>query len=375
MIKIAKSDLETALKVVTNTFNKSASDIASHFLFRVKDKSLSILSSNGLRIFSSCPVVSASDADVMFTSEGWRVQELINAVPAGTLLTLDPRGSEVGVSVDRGKIEFSSLDPSSFPFWDDTLANAKETAKIPANRLKDAFQHANMFICADEGRTPQLCVAEFRDGVLYSTDQTAVSTVRVVGMEKSSIRLHNSDVPNLISFLDSAKETEVTVLEHERAMLVVRSDGAIFGSSIFGSRFPEFDVDWDLKEDQEWTIFKEDYAGDVRFLRAGAVRNDVRITLEPKGSNVLSLTMASANGKPMTVDLKAQSMVARDGSEALPEGGVPVSHKHLGLALSTHSATTVVLGVTKRNKGGWVRVRDERNGDTYMTTVAWIKKA
>lgn len=376
MIKIAKNDLEAALKVVSSTVGSNGAEISGHYLFRYKAGVLTVLSFNN-RTFSSCPVVCSSDVegDVMFTSEAWRVQDLLNAVPAGTVLNFEPNGSEVVVSGARGKLEFSSLNPSSFPFWDDLLAEAKETARVPAHRLKRAFDHAAMFISNDEQRVAFLCVAEFRNGLLYSTDQIAVSTVKVPGMENSAIRVHEKNIAALRSFLDSAKETEISVLEHDRSLFIVRADGATFGESRFGSRFPDFDINWDLEDDHKWTVNKESFIGNVKFLRCAAVKNDVKLSIKAEGTGRLDMAMKSQSGKPNHVSLESAVLSSKNEALPLPETGVDVSHRHLGLTMAVHGGDRVTLGVSKRDKGGWVRVRDERDGNTYLTTIAWIKSA
>lgn len=376
MIKIAKNDLEAALKVVSSTVGSNGAEISGHYLFRYKAGVLTLLSFNN-RTFSSCPVVCASDSqgDLMFTSEAWRVQELLNAVPVGTVLIFEPGASEVVVSGARGKLEFSSLNPSSFPFWDDLLAEAKETARLPANRLKRAFDHAAMFISNDEARAPFLCVAEFRKGLLYSTDQIAVSAIKVPGMENSAIRVHEKNIAALRAFLDSAKETEISVLEHDRSLFIVRADGATFGESRFGSRFPDFDINWDLEDDYKWSFSKEDFTGNVKFLRCAAVKNDTKLTLKIAGEKTLDMAMKAQSGKPNHVSLESVKMTVKDGALDLPETGVDVSHKHLGLTMGACWGENVTLCVSKREKGGWVRLRDEREGNVYLTTVAWIKPA
>lgn len=389
-IKIAKLDFEQAIGVVGNTVSSTGGDISSHYVFRVKDGKLTIYSYNNIRVFSSCPVVADTDGDVMFTAEAWRVQDMLAAV-SHSVLTLEPeftgdRVTEVTITSDRGGIEFSCLDPSLFPFWDEQIGEAKETARINANRLKNAFAHARMFISTDEGKSPQLCVCEFRGGCLYSTDQTAVSSIRVVGMENSAIRVHGKDVGALISFLDKASDKEgrgeVTILEHERALFIKRDDGAVFGETLFGSRFPDFTVDWSLVDDFTWKIFREEFNGNVRFLSAGAEKGATKLTIEPKG-NDLAMIMASVKGKAKAVDLKTTDSTKKADAQPLPEGGFSISHKHVTLALSDYSDSAVVIGVSKRGKGGWLRVRDERpiaTGDTtgekdmYLTTVAWLKK-
>jgi len=372
-IKIAKSDLEAALKVAGNTVGNA--DLAGHYLFRVLGGKLTILSQNN-RVFSSCPVVASSDEDdVSFTVEAWRISSVVGATPNNSVLSFEPKNGEVRVVTDRGKIDLSSLDPSKFPFWDSILASANETAVIPADRLKSAFAHARMFVSSDEQQSPQLCVAEFREGVLYSTDKVAVSCIKVEGMEKSSLRVHGKDIGALTTFLDSAKGPDVVILEHERAFFVKRSDGAIFGETLFASKFPTLNgVAWDQSDEYTWDIFREEFDSNVDLLLSGAQRGETKLSIALRDGKLV-MGMTAVSGKQMAVDLIPQKSEVKDGAGELPEDGFVVSHTHLTTTLGSHSSNLVRVGASAiPKKGGWVRVQDKRGPDTYLTTISWIKK-
>jgi len=372
-IKIAKSDLEAALKVVGNTVGNT--DLAGHYLFRVVGGKLTVLSQNN-RIFSSCPIISTADEDVTFTVEAWRISNVVGATPNNSVLSFEPKNGEVRVVTDRGKIDLSSLDPSKFPFWDDILSAAKVTAVIASDRLKSALSHAKMFVSSDEQQAPQLCVAEFRDGVLYSTDKIAVSCIKVEGMEKSSLRVHGKDIGALTTFLDSAKGSDVTILEHDRAFFVQRSDGAVFGETLFASKFPTLNgVDWNQSDDYTWDIFREEFDSNVDLLVSGAQRGDTKLSIAFRDGKLV-MGMTAVSGKLMTVDLLPQKVESKKDVGDLPEDGFMVSHTHLTTTLGGHSSNLVRVGVSViPKKGGWVRIQDTRGTDIYLTTIAWLKKA
>lgn len=382
-IKIAKSDFEQAVSVVGNSVARTGLDITSHLIFRVQDGKMTLFS-NLNRVFGSCPAVveveGPEDQNVVFTIQATRVAKMLAAVGDGVLtLKLTRTGervTEVEVEMDRGSIEFSSIDPGMFPFWDDMLAEAKETAIVSADRLSAAFSHAKMFISSDDQKSPHLCVAEFRDGCLFSTDQTAVSTVWVEGMEKSAIRVHAKDLGAVIAFLDKADKTPVTILEHERAMFIRRADGAIFGETLFNARFPDFPVDRDAEDEFTWEIIREEFNADLRLLLAGANDDNIIMTLTPRGNDLL-MSMLSASNKPMSLVLKSLKHTQKDGA-VLPNGRFTIDPTRVMHAMSDHSSSTLTVGVTQRKKGGWLRVRDDRGTepgakDIILTTVAWQK--
>jgi len=183
-IVIAKRDLDAALKVVSNTVASGGGDISTHYLFRVRNGSIEILSYSG-RTFSSCPTVATvSDGDKSFTVEAKRISYLLDALSDDAVLTITTgESNEVAISTGRGKNVFASLDPDLFPYWDEVLSGATKTAALPANRLYDALSHAKSFVYDQEQKAPHLCVAEFRNGCLYSTDQMAVAITKVGGMD------------------------------------------------------------------------------------------------------------------------------------------------------------------------------------------------
>jgi DNA polymerase III sliding clamp (beta) subunit (PCNA family) len=373
---ILKSELETALKVVANTVISGGNDLNAHYLFRARAGKVEVLSSSG-RTFSSMEMktLSSNGVDFRFTVEAKRIHCLLDALPKDSSLDLSLSGSEVQVKTDRGVNVFSSLDPAQFPYWDEIYLAAKPTARISAKRLNRAFSHARMFIYDQEAKAPQLCVAEFRKGFLYSTDQMAVSIVKVAGMEESSLRVYGKDVASVLHFLAQASESDVEILEHERAAFFRRGDGAVFGESVFASRFPEVPPDRDLESDRTWEVFLEEVQSNITFLTAGARWDDVTLRFKSKGQDLV-LSMNAVGGKPLTQDLKAQHFALKEGALDLPEDGFSVSHVYLTRTLSDHSSTSVSLGVSRINKkGGWVRVKDNRDGDLYLTTIAWLKNA
>ena len=328
--------------------------------------------------FSSCPVKNATvtGGDVLFTIEAKRLNSCMGFVPSKSNIEFEVKESEIHLTSDRGNLEFSSLNPQGFPFWDEILSEAKETATVAADRLGAAFQHAKEFVFNDEGKAPQLCVAEFRGGCLYSSDQSVVSCIRVIGMESAAIRVHGKDIAPLVAFLNLASGQDVTILEHERAMFVRRADGAIFGMSLFGHSFPPFSVDWDIEDDFRWTMTREEFGDNLSYLKSAAAWEDHTLHLSPKGV-ILGMTMATAaSGKRNTINLRLENSGSKDGVEPLPDSGFPVIGEKIIKAIQNHSTALVKMGASRRKNGGWVRVKDERGEgpvrDTYLTTVAWL---
>lgn len=371
-MNLNSTDLNTALKVVRTTVGTS-SDISSHYVFRTRGGALEVLSYDG-RTFSSCLVPHTKvEEDITFTVEARRIHVLLDSVGDNQALDVSVAESEVVFRTPRGKMTFASLDPALFPYWDDVLGGANLTAAILSDRLHGALAHAKQFTYDQESKNPSLCVAEFRDGVLFSTDQMAVSFVKVPGMEKSNLRVYVKDLPNVLSFLATAKGEDVDVLESDRASFIRRKDGAVFGEALYAHRFPDLTVDWTLEDDQTWDVFQEELLDGVKFLQSGARTDEPKVRFSRDGNN-LNLSMTSVSGKPLPLTIPLVEIKQKEGGVTeMPT--FALTDAYLSKMLNGNTNTKVSLGVTKKGAGGWVRVRDDRGTDTYLTTVAWLKNA
>jgi DNA polymerase III sliding clamp (beta) subunit (PCNA family) len=371
-VNLNSTDLNNALKVVRTTVG-SSSDISSHYVFRSRESGLEVLSYDG-RTFSSCLVPhTKTEEDLTFTVEARRIHVLLDSVGDNQALNVSVSDTEVVFAAPRGKMTFSSLDPSLFPYWDDVLGGATLTAKILSDRLHGALSHAKQFIYDQESKNPSLCVAEFRGGVLFSTDQMAVSFVKVPGMEKSNLRVFVKDLPNVLSFLATAKGDDVEVLESDRASFLRRKDGAVFGEALYAHRFPDITVDWTLEDDQTWDLFQEELLDGVKFLQSGARTDEPKVRFTRDGNN-LHLSMVAVSGKPLPLTIPIVEFHQKEGGVTeMPT--FAVTDAYLSKILNGNGNTKVSLGVSRKGAGGWVRLRDDRNGDTYLTTVAWLKNA
>ena len=371
-VNLNSTDLNAALKVVRTTVGSSR-DISSHYVFRIREGGLEVLSYDG-RTFSSCVVPhTKSDEDMTFTVEARRVHVLLDSVGDNQALDVSVAESEVVFRTPRGKMSFSSLDPSLFPYWDDVLAGATLTAMVLSDRLHGALGHAKQFIYDQESKNPGLCVAEFRGGGLHCTDQMAVSFVRMPGLESCKLRVFVKDLPNVLSFLATAKGEDVEVLEADRASFIRRKDGAVFGEALYAHRFPDISVDWSLEDDQTWSIFQEELLDGVKFLQSGARTDEPKVRFTREGDKI-NLAMTAVSGKPLPLSVPLVEFKQKDGGVTeMPT--FAVTDTYLSKMLNGNINTKVSLGVTKKGSGGWVRVRDDRGTDTYLTTVAWLKNA
>ena len=155
------------------------------------------------RVFSGTritPEIESSE-NGCFTIEGSRLRQWVAAVPTNEEITVDFDGASTTTYASLCKGRFQSLDPSKFPFWDQTIREAAMVCEIDADRLHRVLSYARGFISKDQSKAPQLCVCEFREGNLMATDRVGLVKITVPGMEKSELRVHFKDLAALLSFI------------------------------------------------------------------------------------------------------------------------------------------------------------------------------
>lgn len=381
--QVAKRDLEAALQVVSSSLSSSGSDMSTHILFRAVpaekddgDPGIELLTYSG-RVFSSCPVIaSVKDAGEndkgAFTVDGKRLKLWLDHVKDAALeFTFDE--GEVTAKAPKGRQTFQSLDPSTFPWWDKMLKASKVTATVDANRLAEAISYSRRFISDRESSNPDLCVCEVRDGILYSTDKKAATLIAVAGMAESKMRVHGKDTGGFLSFLASFDQTSVEVLEHDRAIIMRRGDGAIFGESRFQAQFPGLKVQMDEEDQHIWVLPKEDIEGAIGFLTSGAAWEDNQLLFAQGDNGTINLSMMSKTGKTTVLDIKCIESESQDDAPDVPDEGFSLDHFCLTKVLSSWKEDAVRFGINIQGSRGYVRFLDERGGDKFLTIIAWLR--
>ena len=383
--KVAKRDLEAALQVVGSSLNNSGSDISSHFTFRRTGKEegkygIEVLTYAG-QTFSSCPLAAVEFAEVgekkktAFTLEGWRLKDWLKCVAADSVPEFTLADSEVTIRVKRGYQSFQTLDPSQFPYWDKVLGEAVLTATLPANRLAAALAYSRLFILAPDSEEPEKCVCEVIDGIMYSSDKKGVTLIKIPGMESAGVRVHGKDVPGFTSFLATAGEGDVEVLEHDRNTFLRRClDGAVFGESKFQYKFPATKAKIDDPVYHTWDIPCDELRQAVGFLVAGAAKEDNRLRFAPGDSpGAVKLSMENATGKTTLLTLTDITMTSAPKAPEVPEEGFVVDHNVLDRVLSAWKEPVLRFGFSLGGGRGLVRFRHEKLDSIYVTIIATMR--
>lgn len=372
-ITSTKADIVAATRIVENAVQGGDdATISSHFLFRVTDRGLQVLSSNGKRLLASAFVQNAAiDGDhKSFTVSAWRFSQLLKLSPEGPCI-IDFDGSTSKVHIDGRTIRFASLDPSSFPHWDSTFDVAVDVGTVSAGRLFSALSYIRPFVSNMDTRTPALAATECRDGSFLASDSQSLSKVTVAGLEKSTIRIHFGDIPGVNAFLGLDRDVDVSIREHETTIFFVRPDGGVYGVSRWTHAFPNLKVDSNTVR-ASFTIDVESFRYGIRFLSVAAAKGDDRLRFSFRdGSLILSVAAVAGDREEFTVVTKNL-----DGIDSLVEvnkGEFDINTNHITGILDTVDDETVTFGVNWTPKNGYILHRHSVGGDDHVAIVVWKK--
>jgi len=379
-IEVAKPDLEAALQVVSIGTASTGSDLTTHFVFRRRDGVVEVLSNNN-RLGCSMPIagcnVEEGGADA-FTVESSRLNKWISAVEDASL-TLELEDGTVRATSPKGSVKFQSLDPAQFPYWDETLGDTADGISLNAKRLQSALRHVKLFISDKDTTTPKLAVTEISNGSLQATDKGALAVVTIKELAKSNLRIHGKDLAQVLAFLGSCGEDAVEIKEHERCLFLVRQDGGVLSVGRPHHAFPDIQLDKKPGDPHWWSLKADDLQSAINALSASASKEDTRLTFSLEGGTV-GLSMTSAPGDKVTLHLEAiEHGAAEDAKIDMPEKGFDIAYPYLLKLLGQHRGETIKFGLnpqldkkTKKPGGGWVRFREDRDGDDYLTLLVWL---
>ena len=321
-IKVDPAVLAAAAKISAIAVASSAPDVTAHHLFRVRDGKVELLSSNR-SVFMSVDVAGAEvEGDVEpFTFEARRLAALLDSVGGKSSMSFEPgQGGSIQVETGRGKNIFQGLDPSTFPLWDEELAQALPNAVgIKTARLRAALADAAPYVYGDEAKARQLCVAEVRNGVVFATDQRSMYRTWLEGDPALSFRINGRDLRAVVSALSHAKGDDLQVCTHPKVTFFV-AGGVTIGEMLVDVKFPELPTKPGVREGnldagaERWKFFVEDYREVAGLLASAARFEDDRLTFR-RENNTLQLSMKTAGGKVTQIPLALHDATFEVGTE------------------------------------------------------------
>lgn len=373
-IASSKADIVAATRLVENAVQGGDdATISSHFLFRVTDRGLQVLASNGKRLLASAFVPNAvvEGDPKSFTVSAWRFGQLLKLSPDGPC-TIDFDGSTAKVNIDGRTIRFASLDPSTFPYWDSTFDVSVETGRVSAGRLFAALSYIRPFVSTLDTRTPALAATECREGSFLASDSQSLSKVTVAGLEKSAIRIHFGDITGVNAFLGLGRDLDIVVREHDTTLFLVRPDGAVYGVSRWTHQFPNLKIDSDTTR-ATFDIDVESFRYGIRFLSVAAAKGDDSLRFEFRdGGLVLSVSAVAGGREEFKVVTKGLTGIA--ALSDIGRSDFDINTNHITGILDTVSEDTVSFGVNWTPKNGYILHRHTVDGDDHIAIVVWKKK-
>jgi len=396
-IEVAKPDLEAALQVVSIGSAPSRDDLTAHYVFRHReeDNGVEILSNNN-RIGCSMPIqgvqVSLSEDHNAFTVEAWRLNKWIAAVE-DSVLVLEFNEGLVKATSPKGSVKFQSLDPEQFNYWDKTFSEAKKSTTVAAKRLQQALAHMRLFISDKDTTQPKLAVTEMKKAAFQATDKGALALVCLKELD-SSIRIHGKDLGQVMAFLNLSGDEDIEIKEHDKCLFLVRHDGGVLSVGRPPHPFPDINIDREGEDPHYWDLRKEEVISSINALAASASKEDTRVTFTESKKGLVGLSMTSTSGERVSMSLETQSQAVPDGdgeneeaapgwgsqegANPLPKMGFGVSNTYLLKLLGQWKGDVVRFGIHPQaddgdgKAKGWIRFRENRDGDMYLTLLVWL---
>lgn len=381
-IEVAKPDLEAALQVVSIGTGSTGSDLTTHFVFRHLEGSnqVEVLSNNN-RIGTSIPIqgckIELSEDANAFTVESKRLNKWISAVE-DAVLTLELDEGVVKATSPKGSVKFQSLDPEQFAYWDKTYGEAAKSVTVSAKRFQAALGHVKLFISDKDTTTPKLAVTEIPGGSesLQATDKGALAVVTMADLKTSKLRIHGKDLAQVLTFLGLSGDKTIELKEHDRCLFLIRHDGGVMSIGRPPHAFPEINLDKRDGDPHHWVLRKEEVVSAINALAASASAEDTRVTFNSE-ENMVGLTMTSAPGDKVTLRLETQEAASEEDANPIPDQGFDIAYPYLLKLLGQWRGDTIKFGINPqvkdgKSKGGWVRFREDRDGDDYLTLLVWL---
>lgn len=383
-IELAKKDLDGALRVVS--IKEDHTDELSGYLvfrYRQEEEQVEVLAYNarvGVSTRLSGCQVTPGGVD-SFTVEAHRFRKWAGAFADG-VFSLSPLNGELRATVAgpvRGAASFRSVDPTQFPYWDETLAAADAGIPVRASLLHLGFSHVKLFISDKDTTSPKLAVTEIIEGALQATDKGALAVVTIDELNSSNLRIHGKDLPQVLTFLAACGDDVVDVREHDRGVFFVRGDHEVLFVGRPQHSFPDIALDTKPDDPYWWVVSKQHLRSAVASVCATAVADDTRVNFRLAGHQVL-VSMAGVGEERTQAEIETIDIGApAKDSVPMPQDGFEVSYEYLNKMLGQHRGDTVRFGLnpqgdpkTRKVRGGWIRFQEERDGADFLTLLVWL---
>jgi len=418
IITTTPNDLNTAFKTISGTI-ASIDETTQNILFK-KEGSSVVLTTTNYTSFSKTTLKCSCEGDGDFAIEYKRLSMWLKAIGKTTEVTLTYKdGSVVAKSKgSKSKLMFPSLDTEKLPETPKSLDDESETAKCSADRLYNALKYLKSSVYKDDTR-PNLSLVECRNGSLLASDSISMSTLFLDGFENCTLKVQAQEIGNLISFLGSQGDEELSIREGDSAIHFV-TKGAEFGLNRYNFAFPDFNPEnteaswetWSVNVDEAKTALAMlsatsdfDIGADKLVVDLKKHNGLVRIeTLGMSGEkDYVDITLYSNDEDSNDEDSEVEEAPVDEDSEVEDsndedsddedsevedsevedsevegsddEGAIEVfsvSHKRFLDILNRHLSDHIELDLARKGRGGMLRVQTSSGKDLYSTYLAWV---
>lgn len=374
-ITVTKRVLDAALKVVSlGVEGSDESKLSSHVIFRLTGGSLELLAA-GLRVLASAKIPDATvtgDTDGVFTVASWRLTQWIGFVKnPDELLTVEHKDGVNRLVSSKGSGRTASLDASDFKFWDKSLAESRETTRLPARSLYKAFDFVRRFASDSDTRTPDQCSVQARDGLLWGVNGKVFSNVEIAGTADLAVNVYRKDVSSIMAYLGLLGDDDVEVVEHPNCQFFRHGD-TLVGASRWAHNIPAVGVNRDAKPNSTFTIKAGELAEAINYLATFVVKDDKHLSITFGPSSVLLGAKSASGGGDDSVSITPSAKDVSAFEENFNVFYVDRTLLQQAIAgIPADADLEIRLGWTAKKKGAY-SIRRNRDGlDTFMIAM-WM---
>jgi len=373
-IEVAKNDLDFALNT-TRTAVGNGTDITSHYLFRIHNKKMEVLSQN-LRVFSGAPVICNFEGEEgdAFTVESWRLDKWLSGASDGVLTLTYNGNGDVQAKSGRSSIRLRSLDASKFPFWDKLISSATTVGTIAPEKITRALNLTKNFVSTDDTLKPELCQVESIDGTFWATDRKGVCSAKVP-MGDLNIRIPAKDITPVTKFLGNEDSVEVLTSSREEdsgsCVLFKKETGHYLGVTKPVTQFPTLALDPDKIPDCTVSLDMDELTAGLAVLSASAPKGYESVTFRWDKENqkvVLSMPSVAGGNDEYPLSLAGLTVHSKEFET------FTIDYPYLKGIVNAFGLDKIDLGVNSMGRAGFTSFKYEEQveeGNSYYAVIVW----
>lgn len=401
-ITVSAQDLKETIGIAQNTLG-SNQDITSHFIFCSEGNGVSVMACSPPRQFSKIPVIGATfqGGEGSFSIEGKRLTSIVGVAKGVIEVSYDQESKEVSIKTENGEGTNSSLDPESFPPWEDKLNQATLVKEVSSSVLYDTLNTNRVYVSQDDSRRPELAMLLIENGKAYACDGFMLGIARHDELQGLDLKIHFKDISPLQKFLKAYDGNAIEVRVGGQATFFKAEDGASFGIMDLPYTFPpitqQYADAFDWTPRRVWRLSKDNVIDGLTFLSAFADKTDYRVSFkDPEDEALLppQISMSPSSGKgdlsynfevPLyelaedtdlsTITDLGEKMYAtrlREAGEGEDIATFDFNYLSIKKAIETQD-NIIVMGCNREGKKGYMLFKsDSSSGVQAVSIIGWM---